>query len=145
MHVTSKLVPFTKSSGVGHFHINLVDGSYMGLRERITRVASAQATLDGKTKSFGPHWQYIHHISPALILARAWMDPEISSSKRFSSLPSAVADTGTLNLIMLRMVISEFAKAFPGNMDQIPPPEKVKGITYDQIKALLPFGDPKLA
>jgi hypothetical protein len=46
---------------------------------------------------------------------------------------------------MLRTVIPEFAKAFPGKTDQIPPPEKVKGMTYDQIEAALRFGAPKLA
>jgi hypothetical protein len=46
---------------------------------------------------------------------------------------------------MLRTVISEFAKAFPGKTDRIPPLEKVKGMTYDQIEAALRFGAPKLA
>jgi hypothetical protein len=46
---------------------------------------------------------------------------------------------------MLRTVISEFAKAFPGKTDRIPPPEKVKGMTYDQIEAALRLGAPKLA
>jgi hypothetical protein len=64
---------------------------------------------------------------------------------RLWTLPSEVADTGRPNLIMLKTVISEFAKAFPGKTDQIPPPEKVKGMTYDQIKAALRFGAPKLA
>jgi hypothetical protein len=73
------------------------------------------------------------------------MDPEISSSKRLWKFPSEVADTGRLNMIMLRMVISEFAKAPPGKMDRIPPPEKVKGMTYDQIEAALRLGAPKLA
>jgi hypothetical protein len=54
IHVTTKLVTFTKSSGAGKFYINLVDGSYKGLRERITGVASAQATTTGKTKPFDP-------------------------------------------------------------------------------------------
>jgi len=42
---------------------------------------------------------------------------------------------GRPNLIMLRTVISEFAKAFSGKTDRIPPPEKVKRMTYDQIEA----------
>jgi hypothetical protein len=81
MHVTTELVTFTKSSGAGQFYINLVDGSYKGLRERITGVASAQATTMGKTKPFGPRWRFIRLISIALILGPASMDPEISSSK----------------------------------------------------------------
>jgi len=81
MHVTTKLVTFMKSSGAGQFYINLVDGSYKALRERITGVASAQATMMGKTKPFGPRWQFIRLISIALILGPALMDPEISSSK----------------------------------------------------------------
>jgi hypothetical protein len=145
MHVTTELVTFTKSSGAGQFYINLVDGSYKGLRERITRVASAQATTMGKTKPFGPRWRFIRLISIALILGPASMDPEISLLKRLWTLPSGVADTGRPNLIMLRTVISEFAKAFPGKTDRIPPPEKVKGMTYDQIEAALQFGAPKLA
>jgi len=46
---------------------------------------------------------------------------------------------------MLRTVIYEFPKAFPGKTDRIPLPEKVKGRTYDQIEAALRFGAPKLA
>ena len=99
----------------------------------------------GKTKPFGPRWRFIRLISIALIRGPASMDPEISSSKRLWTLPSGVADTGRPNLIMLKMVISEFAKAFPGKTDQIPPPEKVKGMTYDQIEAALRFGARKLA
>jgi hypothetical protein len=82
MHVTTELVTFTKSSGAGKFYINFVDGSYKGLRERITGVASAQATTTGKTKPFGPRWRFICLISVALILGPASMDPEISSSKQ---------------------------------------------------------------
>jgi len=46
---------------------------------------------------------------------------------------------------MLRTFISKFANAFPGKTDRIPPPDKVKGMTYDQIEAALRFGAPKLA
>jgi hypothetical protein len=109
----------------------LVDGSYNGLRERITGVASAQARTMGKTKPFGLRWRLIRLISIALVLGPASMDPEISSSRQFWTLPSGVADTGRPNLIMLRTVISEFAKAFPRKTDRLPPPEKVKGMTYD--------------
>jgi len=144
-HVTTELVSFTKPSGAGKFYLTLVDGSYKGLRERITGVASAQATTMGTTKPFGPCWRFIRPISIVLILGHASMDPEISSSKPLWALPSGVADTGRPNMIMLRTVISEFQKAFPGKIDRIPPPEKVKGMTYDQIEAALPFGDPKLA
>jgi hypothetical protein len=41
MHVTTELLTFTKSSGAGQFYINLLDGSYKMLRDRITGVASA--------------------------------------------------------------------------------------------------------
>jgi len=112
--VTTELVTFTKFSGAGQFYMNLVDSSDKGLRERITGDASTQATTMGKTKHFGPRWQFIRFISVGLILVPASMDLEISSSKRLWSLPSRVADTGRLNLIMLWTVISEFAKAFPG-------------------------------
>ena len=108
----------------------MVDGSYKGHRERITGIASAQATAMGKTKPFGPRWRFIRLISVVHVLGLASMDPEISSSKRLCSFPSGVADTGRPNLIMLRTVVSEFAKAFPGKRDQIPPPENVKGMTY---------------
>jgi hypothetical protein len=67
------------------------------------------------------------------------MDTEISSSKQLSTLPSVVADTRRPNLIMIRTVISEFVKAFPGKTDRIPSPEKVKGMTYVQIEAALQF------
>jgi len=40
MHVTTEFITFTKSSAAGQSYINLVDGSYKGLRERITGVAS---------------------------------------------------------------------------------------------------------
>jgi len=46
---------------------------------------------------------------------------------------------------MLRTVISEFVKAFPKKTDRIPPPEKAKGMTYDQIEAASRFGASKLA
>jgi len=130
MHVTTELVKFMKSSGAGQFYINLVDCSYTGLRERITGVASAQATTMSQTKPFGACWQITRGISIAHILGPASMDPEISSAKQLLTLPSGVVDTRRLNLILLRMVISEFAKAFPRKTDRIPPPEKVKGMTY---------------
>jgi len=46
---------------------------------------------------------------------------------------------------MLRIVSAEFGKAFPGKMDQIPSPEMVKGMTYDQIMAALQCGAPTMA
>jgi hypothetical protein len=81
MHVITKLVTFTKSTGAGQFYSNLVDASYRRLRERITQVASLQATTTGKTWTFGPHWQLIRLISVGLILALASMDPEILTSR----------------------------------------------------------------
>jgi hypothetical protein len=80
MHDTTELLTFTKSSGPGQFYIHLVDGGYKGLRERITRAASAQAIMMGKTKPFGPHWRIIHLISIALNLGCASINPDISSS-----------------------------------------------------------------
>jgi len=145
MHVTTKLVTFTKSSGAGQFYIKLVAGSYQGLRERITEVASAQATTMDKTKPFGPCWRFIWLISIALIPGPASMDPEISLSKWLWKFLSGVADMGRPNLIMLMTVISELAKAFPEKTDRIPPPEKVQGMAYDQILAALRLGAPKLA
>jgi len=129
MHVTTELVTFTKSSGARQFYITLVVGSYKGLRERFTGVASAQATMMGKTKPFGHRWRFIPLISVDLILRPASMDVEISSLKRLWSLPSGVADTGRLNLIMLRTVNSQCAKVLPGKTDRISPPEKVHGMT----------------
>jgi hypothetical protein len=73
------------------------------------------------------------------------MDPAISLWRQLWNLPSRVADTGRPNVIMLRTVISEFAETFPEKTGQIPPPEKVKGMTYDQIEAALWFEPPKLA
>jgi hypothetical protein len=46
---------------------------------------------------------------------------------------------------MLRTVIYEFAKTVPEKTGRIPPPEKVKGMTYDQIEAALQLWAPKLA
>jgi len=54
LYVTTKLVTFTESSGAAQLYINLVDGSYKGLRERFTGVASVQATTMGEMKPFGP-------------------------------------------------------------------------------------------
>jgi hypothetical protein len=96
----------------------------------------------GKMKPFRPCGRFIHHISIALMLGPTSMDPEISSSKRIWTIPSGVAETGRPNLILLRTVISEFAKALPGKTDRIPPPEQYKGMMYDQIEAALRFGDP---
>jgi len=50
-HETATLVTFMKSSGAGQFYINLVDGSHKGLRERITGVVSAQATMRGQDEA----------------------------------------------------------------------------------------------
>jgi len=144
MHVTTELVTFMKFSGPGQFYINLVDGSYNGLREKISGVASTQATTMAKTKTYGSCWPFIRLIIVVLILCPAWIDPEISWSKQLWLLPSGVANSGRQILIMRRMVISEFAKAFPVKTDRIPPPGKVKGMKYDQIEAVLQFGAPKL-
>ena len=46
---------------------------------------------------------------------------------------------------MLRTVISECAKAFPGKTEGMPPRENITGMTYDQIKAALQIGPPKMA
>jgi hypothetical protein len=46
---------------------------------------------------------------------------------------------------MLRTVISYFAKAFPGETDSIPPPGKVKGMTYNQNESALRLGALMLA
>jgi hypothetical protein len=46
---------------------------------------------------------------------------------------------------MLRTVISEFAKTFPEKTGRIPPPGKVKGMTYDQIEAALRLEAPMVA
>jgi hypothetical protein len=116
-HVTTELVTFKTSTGAGQFYINLVDGSYKGRRERITRIATAEARTMGKTTPFGVHWRFIRLISGVLILAPASMDPEICSSKRLWTFPSGVADTGRPNLLMLRTVISKFAQAFPRKTD----------------------------
>jgi len=47
----------------------------------ITGVASAQATMMGETKPFGPRWQFIHLISLARSLGPASMDLEITLLK----------------------------------------------------------------
>jgi hypothetical protein len=82
MHVTTELVTFTKSPGGSQFYINLVDGCYMGLRERFTEVASMQATTTGKTNPFGRHWRCIRFISVPNILGPTSMDLEISSLRQ---------------------------------------------------------------
>jgi len=46
---------------------------------------------------------------------------------------------------MLRMAIYQLGKALTGKMDRITPPEKVKGMTYHQIKTTLQCGAPKSA
>ena len=52
---------------------------------------------------------------------------------------------GRPKLIMLRTVIHDFAKTFPGKTDRIRPPEMFKGMTYDQIEAASRSGAPKWA
>jgi hypothetical protein len=141
-HVTTELVTFTTSTGAGQFYIDLVDGSYKVRRERITRIATTEARTMGKTTPFGIRWRFLRIISGVLILAPASMDPEISLSTQFWSLPFTVADRGKLNLTMLRMVISECAKASPGKTDQIPPPQNVEGMMYHQINTAFRFGAP---
>jgi hypothetical protein len=82
MHITIQLATFTKSFGAGQFYIDLVDNSYNGLRERITRVASAQTTVIGKKNTFGPRWRFICLISTDLIIGTASIDQEIFVLKR---------------------------------------------------------------
>jgi len=57
----------------------LVGGIYYSIRERITEVASTQATMMAKTKPYGMIWQFIDLVSIKLILGTASSDPEISS------------------------------------------------------------------
>jgi len=59
MHVTTELGAFKMSSGAEQLRSNLVKHSYNELRERITQVASTQATMMGKMKSIGSHWQFV--------------------------------------------------------------------------------------
>jgi len=78
MHVTTELVTFIKSSGARLFYNNLADGGCKGLQERITGVASAQATTMGRMTPFCPRWRFICLISGAQIHSPALMDPGIS-------------------------------------------------------------------
>jgi len=82
MDVTTALVSFTKSSGAGQIYISLVDGSYKVHNRRITRIASAQATLIGMMKPLYPHRQFIQHISIVPILGPALIHLQMSSSKQ---------------------------------------------------------------
>lgn len=142
--VTTKFVTFMMSSWAGQFYNDLVDSRYMGHRKRITRVASVQATTMGKTMPFCPCWEFIWHVCDAIIVGPATKDVELSSSKQLWLLPSGEIDKGTLNQIMLRTIISEFGKNFPGKTDWIPLPENVKSMMNDQIEAALRFWAPML-
>ena len=55
-----------------------------------------------------------------------------------------VADTGRTNLMILRTVISEFGKAFPGKIHRILPSVKNKSVIYDQINTALQIWAPTL-
>jgi hypothetical protein len=90
IYVTTEYVTFTISYGTRQFYINSVDGSYDSLFERITRVASAQASMMGKTQPFGTGWLFILLISVTLILVSASLDPEISSSQGLQSFISGL-------------------------------------------------------
>jgi hypothetical protein len=90
IYVTTEYVTFTISYGTRQFYINSVDGSYNSLRDRITRVASAQASMMGKTQPFGTGWLFILLISVTLILVSASLDPEISSSQGLQSFLSGL-------------------------------------------------------
>jgi len=116
-----------------HFSIDFADGRYIGIPEIIAEVASRQATPMYKMKPLCLYWGLIHLTSVVFILGPASMDPEIPSLKHLWLLHSCVADMARPNLIMLRMVISEFAKGFERKTDWIPPPEMVNSITYDQL------------
>jgi len=129
MQVTTKIALFTKSSGAVLFYITLVDGSFESLRGRIPWFTSTQTAMMGKTKPFGPHWGIIWVISSALIIGPFLINWEMSSLKQLWTLPSGAADSGRPNLILVRMAISEFANAFQGQKHQIPPAEKIKGMT----------------
>jgi len=69
----------------------------------------------------------------------------ISSLKQLWRLPPRVSDMPRPHLILLRTVISEFAKSFPGKTVLIPHPVMVKGTTYNQTDAPLLFGATQLA
>ena len=92
----------------------LVHSMSKGLRERITGVASAQVTIMGKTKCFGPHWWWICLVSVPCIFGPVSLDPDISSFKRLWTLPSVIGDTRRPNLVMLRTVIAAFEKTITG-------------------------------
>jgi hypothetical protein len=145
IHVTTKLVSFKKFSGAGKFNINLVHGSFMGIREKITGAISAQITTVGKTRPFGPCWLLIHLISRAHIVGPALTDVEMSLSKQVWKLHSWVADMAQPNQMLLRTVIVQFGKAFTGKTNIIPLSADGKSMTYDQNKAVLSFGTPKPA
>jgi hypothetical protein len=85
IHVTTEHVTFPTSSGTRQFYIFSVDSSNNRLRERITGVASAQATTMGKMQPFGTGWWFIHLISITLVLGPASIDPEITSSNELQS------------------------------------------------------------
>lgn len=82
IHVTTEFVTFLKFSGVWLCYINLVDDSWKGFRERITKVASVQGMAMGNTKPFSSRWRDIRLISVSRIPWSALMDLEISSTKQ---------------------------------------------------------------
>lgn len=145
VHSTSDLVLFKKSIRHGQNSIQLVNSSYNSLSERFRGIVYMQATTMGQRKPFGPCWLSIHLITIVMILHASWMDSERYPSKQLWKLLFRVADTGRQILIMLRMVISNYAKAFPWESVQIHPLEKIIGIMLSQIEAALCFAIQKLA
>jgi len=139
------LVIFMKSSGAKQFSYRSINYSYKKLSRWITAVDSAQGTTMAQRKPFGPCRQCICLIAVRLIVGPASISEETAWSSWLWTLPFRVFGTGRLYLNMLRMVISEFAKGVPAQTVQIPPPEEVAGMTYDEIDATLWFGAPMLA
>jgi len=126
-------------------YIKLVEGSYKSLGESISAVAYSQATMKGKRKYVGYLGRFVSLITVVLILGLISMDQDVSLLIPLWTLHSAVANTGWLNLLMLKMDISDFAKTLLDMTDQIPRSEKVKGMTNNQIKVELIFGQQLLA
>jgi len=136
-HVTTELVSFRKSFEAGQFYINLWSGSSTSFRERITEVASAQASMMWNKQPMGLQWKICCLISAALIVGSGMISPEQSALKLLWTLWSSVADTEWLSQIMLRTVHSEFPMFFTHKKVRIPVLENVNGLIYHWIKAAL--------
>jgi len=145
IHVTTKLMTFTKSTGARPVYINLVDSSRMGFRVRNIGFDYTQATMTGKTKPFGHHWRVIHLISVVLIVSLARMDPKISFFDMNMDIPFWGCTHGQTEPVHAEDSYSCACKGFPREDGPNTSAWDSQGDDIQSVRGCIAVGAPKLA